>query len=90
MFKLLVTVVVLCLLGVVAYVVYRVVKDTMDKQLSEASKPIDVDKIIESLRTKIQIAEMQAESGMFEAQEQLKQYKAELKKAKEIKSKINK
>ena len=88
MFKLLVTVVVLCLIGILAYVVYRVVKDNLDKQVSE--KPLDVDRIIEGLRTKIQIAEMQAESGMFEAQEQLKQYKAELKKAKEIKSKINK
>jgi F0F1-type ATP synthase membrane subunit b/b' len=71
-----------------AYVVYRVVKDNLDKQVSE--KPLDVDRIIEDLRTKIQIAERQAESGVFEAQEQLKQYKAELKKAKEIKSKINK
>lgn len=88
MFKLLVTVVVLCLIGIMAYVVYRVVKDNLDKQVSE--KPLDVDRIIEDLRTKIQIAERQAESGVFEAQEQLKQYKAELKKAKEIKSKINK
>ena len=88
MFKLLVTVVVLCLIGIVAYVVYRVVKDNLDKPVSE--KPLDIDRIIEGLRTKIQIAEMQAESGMFEAQEQLKQYKAELKKAKEIKSKLNK
>jgi hypothetical protein len=98
MFKLLTTFVMLALLGIVAYVIYRLVKDTMDsavKNANNATNPPpagrsqDIDEIIAELRMKIQISELQAESGMFEAKEQLEAYKTQLKKAKEYKNKFN-
>jgi hypothetical protein len=91
MFKLLMTFVILGLLGVLAYVIYRLVKDVMDGTAKPSTNDAqDIDAIIDQLHYSIWIAEREAQSGVATANEKLAKHKADLKKAIEYKKKFNK
>lgn len=89
MAKLFFTFLILGLMGIVVYVVYRLIKSKMDSYSAPTmNSPQNIDMMIESVKNKINLAQLQVESGMYEAEEDLKRYKEDLKKLKNLQSKI--
>lgn len=84
MFKLLITCIILGLMGVIIWVVYKVVQGS----LTPTPKG-NIDSIIADLNEQLRIAETYNESGLFEAEEKVMFLKEELRKAKELKNKLN-
>jgi hypothetical protein len=91
MFRLLVGIIILGLVGVVIGVGIKIGASIMkDREKKSAdNNSLDVDKIINDLELKIEIAELQASKGVADAERDLEKYKSDLEKAKKIKQKLN-
>ena len=89
MAKLFFTFLILGLMGIVVYVTYRLIKSKMDSYATPTmNSPQNIDAMIENVKNKINLAQLQVESGLYEAEEDLKKYKEDLKKLKNLQSKI--
>lgn len=92
MFRALIAVIIFLLLMVVVWVVYRLAKnfiEAMNKPKERRNDLQTIDEIINDLEIKIQLAELQASSGIVNAERDLVKFKSELEKAQAIKSKLN-
>lgn len=89
MFKLFMFFVILFLVGIVVYTGYKLIMILLESDTHPRSQEkIDVDSVIEHLEFQIMRAEMQAENGIKEAEENLVYLKEQLEKARTIKSKL--
>jgi len=89
MFKLFMFFVILGLIGIVAYTAYKLFMMSFESNhRPHSQEKINVDELIEQLEFKIMRAEMQAENGIKEAEENLVHLRDQLEKARAIKSKL--
>ena len=87
MFKTLFVFVILGFFGLLVWAIYKIISTADVKSTTDG---LDIDKIISDLEIKLEIAEAQSELGLEEAKLRVEVYSEKLKKAKELKSKINK
>ena len=91
MFKLLMGVLMLGLIIIVGYVIFRLVKEMLPSvPILKSNTDISIDEVIEELEWKLMRAELQAEKGIKSAEETSNYLKIELEKARNLKNKISK
>lgn len=89
MIKLFFTMIVIGLLFVVGWVIFALLKASLNlKPEPESMTSEDLDTVIEELEFRVMRAERSAENGITKAEKELEYLKTQLEKAREIKSKL--
>ena len=87
MFKLLMTFVLMGFGMLLVYAIYNILQSKFPDKDLRTKEESSIDSLIKELKIAIALAEVRASNGQKEAEAELLQYKADLKKAEELKEK---
>lgn len=89
MFKLLITLVMVGLSGVILYVVYRLIYNSVKNNINISQpKTQDLDELVEDFTHSLNEMESRSSKNISKSENKIKKEKSNLKKVKQIKSKI--